>query len=165
PSDDDIHVEDPDNDPEEDLEEDPIAYAADADDDEDEEEEPSEDEEEEHLAPADSTIVASPAVDPAPSAEETEPFETDESEATPPPPPTYRTTSRMSVRSQAPIPFLSEEEVARLISSPSSPPSSLTPLSSPLPQIPSCHYLYHHHLLLALLTLRHLWATEQSGFG
>ncbi|GKE04419.1 hypothetical protein Tco_1396437 [Tanacetum coccineum] len=74
PSNDDIPVKDLDNDPEEDLEEDPIDYAADADDDEDEEEEPSEDEEEEHLAPADSTIVASPAVDPAPSAEETDPI-------------------------------------------------------------------------------------------
>ncbi|GKA88944.1 hypothetical protein Tco_0810756, partial [Tanacetum coccineum] len=43
----------------------------------------------------------------------------------------------MSIRSQAPIPFFSEAEVARLLSSPTSPPSSLTPLSSPLPQIPS----------------------------
>ncbi|GKB87905.1 hypothetical protein Tco_0960177, partial [Tanacetum coccineum] len=93
-TDDDIPVKDLDNDPEEDLEEDPIDYAADADDDEDEEEEPSEDEEEEHLAPADSTAVASPVVDLAPSAEETEPFKTDESAATPPPPPAYHTTSR-----------------------------------------------------------------------
>ncbi|GKE64789.1 hypothetical protein Tco_1518950, partial [Tanacetum coccineum] len=53
-----------------------------------------EDEEEEHLAPANSTDVASPVVDLVPFAEETEPFKTDESAATPPPP-TYRTTSRM----------------------------------------------------------------------
>nr|GFD39387.1 hypothetical protein [Tanacetum cinerariifolium] len=42
-------------------------------------------EEEEHLAPADSVVVASTAADQAPSAEEMEPFETDESAATPPP--------------------------------------------------------------------------------
>ncbi|GKA38064.1 putative reverse transcriptase domain-containing protein [Tanacetum coccineum] len=95
------------------------------------------DEEEEHLAPADSTAIASPAVDPVPSAEETEPFETNKSAATPPPPPAYRTTSRMSVRTQTPIPFPSEEKVARLLALPTPPPSPLTPLSSPLPQIPS----------------------------
>ncbi|GJT15922.1 hypothetical protein Tco_0874628 [Tanacetum coccineum] len=133
-------VEDPEEEPKEDLEEDPIDYVADADDDEDEEEESSEDdddEEEENLAYADSTVVASLAVDPVPSAEETEPFETDESAAIPPPPPAYRTTSRMSVRSQAHIPFPYEAEVARLLALPTLPPSLLTPLSSPLPQIPS----------------------------
>ncbi|GJW75677.1 hypothetical protein Tco_0135047 [Tanacetum coccineum] len=86
----------------------------------------------EHLAPFDSTTI-SPAVDHVPSAEETAPFETDESAATPPPPPAYRTTSRMSIRSQAPIPFPSEAEVDRLLALPTSPPSPLTPLSSPLP--------------------------------
>ncbi|GKD33225.1 hypothetical protein Tco_1248734 [Tanacetum coccineum] len=88
--------------------------------DEDEEEaseEDGEDEEEEHLAPADST--------------------TDESAATPPPPPAYHTTTRMSVRSQTPISFPSEAEVARLLVIPTPPPSPLTPLSSPLPQIAS----------------------------
>ncbi|GKC36056.1 hypothetical protein Tco_1048440 [Tanacetum coccineum] len=102
--------------------EDPIDYAADADDDEDEDEE--------HLAPIDSTIVASP---PVPSAEETKPFETDKAAATPPPPPVYRTTSRLSVRSQALIPFPSEAEFARILALPTLPPSLLTPLSSPLP--------------------------------
>ncbi|GKB30299.1 hypothetical protein Tco_0869700, partial [Tanacetum coccineum] len=104
-SDDDILVEDP----VEDQEGDPIDYVADADDDEDEEEESSkddDDEEEEHLAPADSTTVASPTVDLVPSIEETEPFETDESTATPLPPPTYRTTSKMSIPSP-PLPLLS----------------------------------------------------------
>ncbi|GKB35739.1 hypothetical protein Tco_0880681, partial [Tanacetum coccineum] len=43
---------------------------------------------------------------------------------------------RMSIRAQAPIPFLSEAEVDRLLAIPTPPPSSLTPLSSPLPQIP-----------------------------
>ncbi|GJW91585.1 hypothetical protein Tco_0169138 [Tanacetum coccineum] len=59
----------------------------DDDDDEEEEEEASEedeDEEEEHLAPADSAAL--PVIDPVPSTEEIEPFETDESAATPPPP-------------------------------------------------------------------------------
>ncbi|GJX36928.1 hypothetical protein Tco_0248485, partial [Tanacetum coccineum] len=100
--------------PEKDPEEDPIDYVADAVDDEDEKEESSEDdddEEEEHLAPTDSTVVASPAVDIVPSAEETDPFETDESAATPPPPPAYRTTFRIYVRSQTPITFPYETEI------------------------------------------------------
>nr|GEW87347.1 hypothetical protein [Tanacetum cinerariifolium] len=46
-------------------------------------------EEEEHPAPADSVVVAPTAADQAPSVEETEPFETDESAATPPPYPAY----------------------------------------------------------------------------
>nr|GFD29548.1 hypothetical protein [Tanacetum cinerariifolium] len=45
--------------------------------------------EEEHPAPADSVVVAPTATDQAPSAEESEPFETDESAATPPPHPAY----------------------------------------------------------------------------
>nr|GEW77300.1 hypothetical protein [Tanacetum cinerariifolium] len=77
------------------------------------------------------------AVDLVPSVEETKPFETDESMATPPPPPAYLTTSRMYVRTQTPISFLSEAEVARLLALPTPPSSLLTSLSSPLPQIPS----------------------------
>ncbi|GJV61470.1 putative RNA-directed DNA polymerase, eukaryota, reverse transcriptase zinc-binding domain protein [Tanacetum coccineum] len=122
-----MYAPDPEEDLEEDPDEDPVDYAADADNDEEEEEG------EEHLAPADSTAVASPGVDPIPSAEEIELFETDEYVATPPPPPAYPTTLRMSVRSQAPIPFPSEAEVARLLTLPTPPPSPLTPLSSPLP--------------------------------
>ncbi|GKG62019.1 hypothetical protein Tco_0623736, partial [Tanacetum coccineum] len=45
--------------------------------------EADDEEEEEHPAPADSTDVALPAIDQGPSAEETEPFENDESAATP----------------------------------------------------------------------------------
>nr|GEZ04942.1 hypothetical protein [Tanacetum cinerariifolium] len=137
-------VEDPkkelEEEPKEDLEEDQVDYVIDADDDEDEEEDSSEDDdddEEEHLALIDSIAVASPAVDLVPSTEETGPFETDESTATLPPPTAYRTTSRMFVRSYAPIPFPSEVEVARLFSLPTLPPSPLTPLSSPFPQISS----------------------------
>nr|GFD22510.1 hypothetical protein [Tanacetum cinerariifolium] len=51
-----------------------------------------EEEEEEHPAPADSVVVTPTTTDQAPSEEETEPFETDESAATPPPHPAYRTT-------------------------------------------------------------------------
>ncbi|GKF55659.1 hypothetical protein Tco_0165999, partial [Tanacetum coccineum] len=56
-----------------------------------------EDEEEEHLAPVDSIVIAFPAVEHAPSAKETESFETDESTATPPPYPAYRVTARISI--------------------------------------------------------------------
>ncbi|GKE14773.1 hypothetical protein Tco_1422350 [Tanacetum coccineum] len=85
---------DPDKDREEDLEEDHADYPADGGDDDDEpsddddddtddeDEEPFEDEdddeeEEEHLALADSSAV--PVIDPIPSAEDIEAFETDES--------------------------------------------------------------------------------------
>ncbi|GJX49326.1 hypothetical protein Tco_0276171 [Tanacetum coccineum] len=104
---------------------------------EEEASEEDEDEEEEHLAPADSTAAPSPIIDLVPSAEETEPFETDESTAIPPPPPVYCTTARMSIRAQTPIPFSSKAEVDRLFAIPTPPPSPLTPLSSLLPQIPS----------------------------
>ncbi|GJZ70801.1 retrovirus-related pol polyprotein from transposon TNT 1-94 [Tanacetum coccineum] len=94
-------------------------------------------EEEEHPAPADSAVVALPAADQAPSAEETEPFETDESAATPPPHPAYRVTARISIPAPVPTPVWSNAEVAKLldISTPLSSP--LSPWSSPLSQIPS----------------------------
>ncbi|GJW22731.1 hypothetical protein Tco_0033353 [Tanacetum coccineum] len=137
-------------DPEEDLEEDPVDYPVDRGDDGDDEDESSDDdedddvdiegdeeEEEEHPAPADFIVVALSAVDHAPSTEETEPFETDESTATPPPHPAYRVTARMSIRAKTPISLPSREEVERLLTLPSPPPSPLSPWSSPLPQIPS----------------------------
>ncbi|GKC36474.1 hypothetical protein Tco_1048858 [Tanacetum coccineum] len=80
---------DPEEDDEEDPEEDPADYPADRrddDDDDDDDDEEEDEEEEEHLAPADYTVVALPAVDHVPSEEETEPFETDECAATPPSP-------------------------------------------------------------------------------
>ncbi|GJR79233.1 putative reverse transcriptase domain-containing protein [Tanacetum coccineum] len=114
-------------DPEEDLEEgdedpeeDPADYPTDrgdndeeeesfGDDADDEEEDKDEDEEEEdHLALTDSV-----------------------------PPPTCRTTARMSIGDQTPIPFLSAAEVDRFLAISTSPPSPLTLYSSPLPQIPS----------------------------
>ncbi|GKF76247.1 hypothetical protein Tco_0225691, partial [Tanacetum coccineum] len=100
---------DPEEDDDEDPEEDPVDYPADGGDDGDDEKGSSEDdddddmdieaddeEEEEHLAPTDSIVVALPATDQAPFAEETEPFETDESTATPPPHPAYRVIARIS---------------------------------------------------------------------
>ncbi|GKA04439.1 hypothetical protein Tco_0683559 [Tanacetum coccineum] len=131
--------EDPEEDDDEDPEEDPADYPADIGDDGDDEDESSDDdedddvdiegdeEEEEHPAPADSTVVALPAVDQAPSAEETNPFETDESAATPPPHPAYRVTTRMSIRDETPISLPSREEVERLLALPSPPPSPLSP--------------------------------------
>ncbi|GKF79125.1 hypothetical protein Tco_0234693, partial [Tanacetum coccineum] len=100
--------EDPEEDDDEDHEEDPVDYPANGGDDGDDEDEPSDDddddevdieandkEKEEHPASADSISIALPATDQAPSAEETEPFETDESSATPPPHPAYRVTPRI----------------------------------------------------------------------
>ncbi|GKA66638.1 hypothetical protein Tco_0766446 [Tanacetum coccineum] len=140
--------EDPEKEDEEDPEDDPADHLADRGDDGDDEDESSDDdeddvdiegdeEEEEHLAPADSTADALPAVDHASSAEETEPFETDESAATPPPHPTYHVTARISIRHKPPTPFWSEAEIARLLAIPSPPPSPLSSWSSPLPHIPS----------------------------
>ncbi|GKB77584.1 hypothetical protein Tco_0944479 [Tanacetum coccineum] len=142
---------DPDEDDDEDLEEDPVDYSADRGDGGDDEDEPSEEdedddvdieadedeEEEEHPAPADSVVVALPATDQAPSAEETEPFETDESAATPPPHPAYRVTTRISIPAPVPTPVWSDAEVARLLAISTPPSSPLSPWSSPLPQIPS----------------------------
>ncbi|GKC32882.1 hypothetical protein Tco_1040176 [Tanacetum coccineum] len=141
----------PESDPEADPEEDPVDYPADGGDDGDDEEGSSEDdedddmdieadddeEEEEHPAPADSVVVALPATDQAPSAEETEPFETDESAATPPPHPAYRVTTRISIPAPVPTPVWSDAEVARLLAISTPPSSPLSPWSSPLPQIPS----------------------------
>ncbi|GJS93464.1 hypothetical protein Tco_0800432 [Tanacetum coccineum] len=141
--------EDPEEDDDEDPEEDPADYPADGGDDGDDEDELSNDdedddvdieedeEEEEHLAPADSTAVALPTVDHATSTEETEPFETDESAATPPPHPAYWVTARISIRDEPPTPFWSDTEVARLLAIHTLPLSPLSPWSSSLPHIPS----------------------------
>ncbi|GJS89454.1 hypothetical protein Tco_0772090 [Tanacetum coccineum] len=149
-------------------EDDPADYPADrvdgdddyddSSDDNEEEKEASEEEDEEHLAPADPVLT--PVVDHVPSSEETEPFETDKSAATPPSPPAGRTTAWMSVRPQTPMPSLSEAEVERLLALPTPPPSpliSLSPSSTeecfarclaapalpspPLPPLPSSLYL------------------------
>ncbi|GKF06165.1 hypothetical protein Tco_0036833, partial [Tanacetum coccineum] len=142
--------EDPEEDDNEDPEKDPVDYHADGGDDGDDEDEPSDDdeyeevdieadddEEEEHPAPADSIAIALPAIDQAPSTEETEPFETDESAATPPPHPVYRVTARISIPTPVPTPVWSDAEVARLLAISTPPSSSLSPWLSLLPQIPS----------------------------
>nr|GEY71854.1 hypothetical protein [Tanacetum cinerariifolium] len=139
----------PEDDDDEDLEEDPVDYLADGGDDGDDEEGSSEDdedddmdieadeeEEEEHPAPADPVVVASTTADQAPSAEETKPFETDESAATPPPYPTYRMIARISIPAPVPMPAWSDSEVIRLLAMSSPPASPLSPWSSPPPQIP-----------------------------
>nr|GFC80480.1 hypothetical protein [Tanacetum cinerariifolium] len=77
--------------------------------------------------PADSVVVAPTAADQAPSAEEMEPFETDESATTPPPHPAYRTTARIS------MPAWTDSEVVKLLAISSPPASPLSPWSSPPP--------------------------------
>nr|GEV10623.1 hypothetical protein [Tanacetum cinerariifolium] len=141
--------DDPGEDPKDDPEEDPVDYPADGGDEGDDENESFDDdeddyidiegdeEEDEYLAPANSTAVALPAIDHAPSTEETEPFETDEFAATPTPHPAYCVTTRMSIRPQTPISLPSDTEITRLMAIPTPPPSPLSSLSSPLPQIPS----------------------------
>ncbi|GKB35119.1 hypothetical protein Tco_0880061 [Tanacetum coccineum] len=139
--------EDPEEEDDEDPKGDPADYPADGGDDGDDEDESSDDDEdedvdiegdeEEHPAPSDSTAVALPGVDQAPSAEETEPFEIDESVATPPPHPVYRVTARISIRDETPISLPPREEVERLLAMPTPPLSPLSPWSLPLPQIPS----------------------------
>ncbi|GKE88861.1 hypothetical protein Tco_1566336, partial [Tanacetum coccineum] len=133
-------------DPEEDDDEDPEEDPANGGDDGDDEDKPSDDdedeevdikaddlEEEEHPAPADFTAVALPAIDQAPSAEETDPFETDESAATPPPHPAYRVTARISIPAPVPTPVWSDAEVARPLAISTRPSSSLSPWLSQLP--------------------------------
>nr|GEV87952.1 putative reverse transcriptase domain-containing protein [Tanacetum cinerariifolium] len=123
---------------ESDPDKDPGNYPADGGDEGDDEDESSDDdkddfdikgdeEEGEHLAPADSTAVALPAVDHVPSAEETEPFETDESATTPPSHPVYHVTARMSIRPQTSLSLPSDTEIARLMAIPTPPPSPLFP--------------------------------------
>ncbi|GKF34079.1 hypothetical protein Tco_0107279, partial [Tanacetum coccineum] len=136
--------EDPEEDDDEDPEEDHVDYPADGGDNDNDEDEPSDndedeevdieagdEEEEEHPAPADSTAIALPAIDQAPTAEETEPFETDESTATPPPHPAYRVTARISIPALVPTPVWSDAEVARLLAISTPPSSPLSPWSSP----------------------------------
>nr|GEZ66064.1 hypothetical protein [Tanacetum cinerariifolium] len=142
----------PEDDDDEDPDEDPVDYLTDGGDDGDDEEESSEDdedekdddidieadeeEEEEYPAPADSVVVAPTATDQAPSAEKTEPFDTDESAATPPPHLTYHMTARISIPAPVPMPAWTDSEVVRLLAISSPPASPLSPWSSPPPQIP-----------------------------
>ncbi|GKB26761.1 hypothetical protein Tco_0866162 [Tanacetum coccineum] len=103
-------------DDEEDPEEDPADYPADRGDDDDAEDE--------HLAPAEPAAVAYSA-------------DQDPYIAYPAEPAAVAYSARMSIRTQAPAPFLSEEVTKRVLALPTPPPSPLSPYSSPLPQIPS----------------------------
>ncbi|GJS66929.1 zinc finger, CCHC-type containing protein [Tanacetum coccineum] len=137
----------------------------DDDDDDDDEDDEEDEEEEENLAPADSTTL--PSIDLVPSAKDTEAFKTDESAPTPtytsptyteaplgykaamirsrvaspsPVPSPRLRRARIYVRSQTPMAVATKAliaAVATALPSSSPPPSPLTPLSSPLPQIPS----------------------------
>ncbi|GKC99240.1 hypothetical protein Tco_1169515 [Tanacetum coccineum] len=139
--------EDPEKDGDEDPEEDPVDYPADGGDDRDDKDGPFDDdeddkvdieaddeEEEEHPTPAYFIAVALPAIDQALFAEETEPFETDESAATPPPHSAYHVTAMISILAPVPTPVWSDAEISsppRLISSPV-PVLSLSPPASPI---------------------------------
>ncbi|GKD78507.1 hypothetical protein Tco_1341128, partial [Tanacetum coccineum] len=109
------------DDDDEEPEKDSTNYPAEGGDDGDNEDESSNDdedddvdiegnEEEEHPTSADSIVVALPAVDHAPSAKDTKPFEIDESAATPPPHHAYRVIARISIRDEPPTPFWSDTE-------------------------------------------------------
>ncbi|GJR32359.1 hypothetical protein Tco_1108591 [Tanacetum coccineum] len=116
-------------------EDDDMEIEADEEDEDDEMDvEIDEEAEEEHPTPAYPVVVALLAT--TPSAEETEPFETDESAATPPPHPAYRMTARITIPEPLPVPAWSDSEVARLLAISSPPASPLSPWSSSLPQIP-----------------------------
>ncbi|GJZ78996.1 hypothetical protein Tco_0643833, partial [Tanacetum coccineum] len=89
--------------------EDPADYPADRDDDDDDDEDEDEDEEEEEEHPALADSV----------------------------PPVHRMTARISIRDEPSISLPPREDVERLLALTTTPPSPLTPLSSPLPHIPS----------------------------
>ncbi|GJS38422.1 hypothetical protein Tco_0563465 [Tanacetum coccineum] len=187
----------PEEDDDEDPEEDPVDYPADGGDDEDDKEGSSEDddddnmdidaddeeEEEEYLAPADSVVVALPATAQAPSAKEIEPFEIDESAATPPPHPAYRVTARISIPAPVPPPLWSDAEVARLLAI-STPPSSplspwslttypryllITTLITPSPVVSPTtfkpHYFFFISLLIGLSSLLSIWMMSEADLS
>ncbi|GKB16193.1 hypothetical protein Tco_0850116, partial [Tanacetum coccineum] len=159
--------EDPKEDDDEDPKEDPIDYPANRGDDGDDEDESFDDdedddvdieedeEEEEHLASTDFTTIALPAVDHAPSAKETEPFETDVARllAIPTPPP-----SPLSPWS-SPLPQIPSLPLPSILSP--LPVSSLPPASPTLPlgyraamirlraEAPSTSYLPPLHIILS----------------
>nr|GEU83315.1 putative reverse transcriptase domain-containing protein [Tanacetum cinerariifolium] len=118
--------DDADDDNDDDLSED------DADDKDEEESSDSEEEEEEHLA----LTVPAPALHSSISAfedsDQTEPFEEDETAATPLPS-AYRVAARISVRPHIPIPFSSELVVERLLTIPIPSLSLVSHTSYPLP--------------------------------
>nr|GEU74914.1 hypothetical protein [Tanacetum cinerariifolium] len=111
-----------DEDPEEDDDDDhPADYPTDHDDEEEEEENPSRDDVDEEQDEDDD------------NKKEEHPSLTDSI----PPPPALCVTARISFRPQPPTLSFTKEDAERLLAMPIPPPSPLTPLSSPLQQIPS----------------------------
>ncbi|GJZ27797.1 hypothetical protein Tco_0572444 [Tanacetum coccineum] len=106
-------------------------YVSESDPEADPEEGADEDEEEEgaHQPSADSVVVALPIADQAPSAKETEPFETDESTAKPPPHPAYRVSVGISIQ----LIVLHQYGLMLRLPSPSLPLSPPSPVLSPAP--------------------------------
>ncbi|GKD67103.1 hypothetical protein Tco_1309211, partial [Tanacetum coccineum] len=118
--------EDPANDPIDGGDDDKEEESSEDDDEEEEEEASEEDEDEEEENEALTDSAALPIIDLVPSAEETEPFKTDEAQKT--------------IRLQSPMAASTKALIAEFASAPippSSPPSPLSPWLSPLPQIPS----------------------------
>ncbi|GJT27781.1 hypothetical protein Tco_0908056 [Tanacetum coccineum] len=101
---------------------------------------------------ADEYVLLLPAT--APSAEETDPFETDESAATPPPHPAYRMTARISIPEPLPVPTWSDSEVANyLLYLPTSTPLSPWSQHHHIDSFPMYQHTVHspvltHHLLV-----------------
>nr|GEU88318.1 hypothetical protein [Tanacetum cinerariifolium] len=73
--------------------------------------------------------------EPSEGFDDTDPSEEDETAVTPPPSRLHG--ARIFTRPQTPMPPLFEARVAELLTMPTPPPSPFTPMSSPLPQIPS----------------------------
>nr|GEU66495.1 reverse transcriptase domain-containing protein [Tanacetum cinerariifolium] len=96
-----------------------------------EEEDPEEEDPEEE----ESDDNAASEKEPSKGFDDTELSEEDETAVTPPPSRLHG--ARISIRPQTPMPPFSEARVAELLAMPTPPPSPLTLLSSPLPQIPS----------------------------
>ncbi|GJZ80782.1 hypothetical protein Tco_0645776 [Tanacetum coccineum] len=69
----------------------------------------------------------------------------------------------MSIRPQAPAPFLSEEVAERLLALPTPPHTVLSYTHHHFLRYPLYHYLYHHHHPIALHMLRDLWDPELLG--
>ncbi|GKG57024.1 hypothetical protein Tco_0582375, partial [Tanacetum coccineum] len=76
-----------------------------------------------------------PSEDDADDEDEDEDEEDEEEHTAPADSPVHRMTSRISIRDEPSISFPPREEVKRLLALTTPPPSPLTPLSSPLPQI------------------------------
>ncbi|GKF02767.1 hypothetical protein Tco_0029690, partial [Tanacetum coccineum] len=99
-------------------------------------------------------VVALPAADQAPSAEETELFETDECAATPPLHPAYRVTARIYIPAPVPTPVWSDVEIPSpplpQILSPPLLVSSPVPVLSPSPPTSPIHPLGYRAAMIRL---------------